>query len=545
MDGTGDPILEGLLRDAFSRRDMLKRLGVLGASAALGGVAARTAGAATSLLEAGTTTLRYSTAQQPRSLDIATNYVTDCAQIAQLINEPLVLLSTNFQMIPVLATYSHPTPLKHVYKLRRGVHFSDGSPLTTEDVVWSLQRHREKKLASEIGTYFANVKTIKATGPNEVTVFMKTPDPAFPYFAIDAFILKKSFAEPQGKNYATVGQKMIGTGPFLLTSFSATGVTLDRNPSYWGHKPVVQKIELSYIKDPQTVKLAMRSGNIDAAFSIQPTDAADYAKIPGVEVIKSAGGLSYFLAFNVEAKPWSDVHVRRAVAHCWDAVGFVKGALRGLGAPSNGMVFPWQWLTIMSLSEQKAFFKSLPKYPFSIAAAKAELAKSSVPKGFSASVSYPSSFTNYGLALQSLAANLKQIGINLTVGEFTPSAWLNYLYGHKNFGMTAVIFGPDYADAYDFLAQSYPSSAAVPQGFNLANYKNPTADRLLNQYKLATTRAKRASTLKQLYRMSATDLPYLGLWYDDAMMAIRKPFTYQGFNPLFYITPWIDYVKQS
>jgi peptide/nickel transport system substrate-binding protein len=543
MDGTGDPIFEALLRDGLSRRDMLKRLGVLGATAALGGTVTRTAGAATSLFEAASTTFRYSVAGQPRSLDVATNYVTDCAQIAQLVNEPLVLLSSNFQMLPRLASYSHPTALKHVYKLRRGVKFSDGSPLTTADVVWSLQRHREKALASEIGTYFASVKTIKATGPNEVTVFMKTPDPAFPYFVIDALILKKSFAEPQGKNYATVGQKMIGTGPFLLTDFSATGVTLDRNPSYWGQKATVEKIEVSYIKDPQTVKLAMSSGSIDAAFGIQPTDAADYSKMSGVNVIKAAGGVSYFLAFNVEAEPWNDVHVRRAVAHCWDGVGFVKGALRGLGAPSNGMVFPWQWLTLMSVSEQKAFFKSLPKYPFSVAAAKTELEKSAHASGFSASVSYPSAFPNYGLALQSLAANLKQIGIKLTVGEFTESAWLNYLYGHKNFGMTAVIFGPDYADAYDFLAQSYPSSAAVPQGFNLANYKNPTADRLLKQYTLATVRAKKASYLKQLYHLSATDLPYLGLWYDDAMMAIRKPFSYSGFNPLFYITPWIDYVK--
>jgi peptide/nickel transport system substrate-binding protein len=245
----------------------------------------------------------------------------------------------------------------------------------------------------------------------------------------------------------------------------------------------------------------------------------------------------------VEAAPWSDVHVRRAVAHCWDGAGFVEGPLKGLGQVSNGMAFPWQWLSVMSPAQVKAYFKSLPKYPFSVAAAKAELAKSSVPNGFSASIGYPSSATNYGLALQSLAANLQQLGIKLTVTEETPSAWLNYLYGHKNFGLTAVIFGPDYADASDFLVQSYLSSAAVPQGFNLANVKVPALDRALKLEASSVSKAKRAHYLKQIYTYSAQQLPYLGLWYDDAVMAVRRPFSYHGFNPLFYVDPWIRYVK--
>jgi peptide/nickel transport system substrate-binding protein len=402
----------------------------------------------------------------------------------------------------------------------------------------------QKALASEIGTYFYKVKSIVITGPDEVTVNMKSPDPAFPYFAIDAVILKKSFAEPLGpKKYGLVGGKMIGTGPYTLASFTTNGIEFTRNPGYWGPKPAIETIKISYIKDPQTVKLAVSGGNLDAAFGIQPTDALDYKKMRGVDTITAAGGVSYFLAFNVEAAPWSDVHVRRAVAHCWDGAGFVEGPLKGLGQVSNGMAFPWQWLSVMSPAQVRAYFKSLPKYPFSIAAAKAELAKSTVPKGFSASISYPSSTTNYGFALQSLAANLQQIGIKLSVSEETPSAWLNYLYGHKNFGMTAVIFGPDYADASDFLVQSYASSAAVPQGFNLANVKVPALDRALTLAAAATSKAQRAKYLKQIYTYSAQQVPYLGLWYDDAIMAIRKPFSYHGFNPLYYVDPWIRYIK--
>jgi peptide/nickel transport system substrate-binding protein len=404
-------------------------------------------------------------------------------------------------------------------------------------------RHTDKSLGSELGTYFGSVKSVAATGPNDVTIRLKAPDPAIPYFVALAYILKKSFAEPLGKKYALAGGKMIGTGSLTLQNFGATGITLVRNPHYWGKRPPVETVKVSYITDPQTQELAMRSGSIDAVFTIQPTDAAAYQKIAGVNVIAKPGGLSYFLSFDVKSEPWSDIHVRRAVAHCWDGAAFVKGPLRGLGQVSNGMVFPWQWRTLLTQSQLNAFFKSLPSYPFSVAAAKAELAKSAVPNGFSATISYPTAFSNYGLALQSIAANLQQIGIKLTVKEATTSQWLNVLYGHTNLGMAAVAYGPDYPDPHDFLSISYVSSAAAKNGFNFANFKNKTVDRLLKLESAATQPAKRAKYMQQIYRISATQLPYLGLWYDDAVMAIRRPFRYTGWTPEFAYEPMLDYLK--
>jgi peptide/nickel transport system substrate-binding protein len=538
MDDARDPLF-----DALTRREVLRRLGVLGAGIALSGTAARAAGAATSSLKATPSAFRFALAAQPRSLDVATNYEVNAIQVMKLVNEPLVVLTPNFQVAPWLATWSHPTPTKHVYKLRRGLRFSDGSALTAADVVWSLQRHTQKALASQIGSYFGGVKSITATGPNEVTVHLSAPDPGFVFFAMDALILKKSFAEPLGKNYGRVGSHMIGTGPFTLTSFSSTDISLARNPTYWGPKPPVDTMRVPYIPNPQAQQLAMRSGSIDAVFSVQPTDAANYQKISNVKVLTSAGGLTYFLAFNLEAEPWNDLHVRRAVAHCWDGPDFVKGALRGLGQVSTGMAFPWQWQSLMSRSQTNSFLKSLPSYPFSISKAKAELSKSKSSKGFSATIAYPSAYPNYGLALQSLAANLQQIGVTLKVNEQTEAAWLNALYGHKGLGMSAIIFGPDYADPHDFIVQTYASSGAVPNAFNLANLKNPSIDRLLKLEAASTSKAKRAQYLKQIYRFSATQLPYLGLWYDDSVMAIRKPFTYQGFNPMFYLDAWVKQLK--
>jgi peptide/nickel transport system substrate-binding protein len=253
----------------------------------------------------------------------------------------------------------------------------------------------------------------------------------------------------------------------------------------------------------------------------------------------------YFVTFDTSKPPFDDIHVRRAVAHCWDGAGFVAGALRGLGEVADGVVFPWQWSSVQTPAQTKSFYRSLPKYPFSIDAAKAELAKSKHASGFSLQTVYNTGFPNEGLALQALAANLAKIGIHVSVKELPTSQWLNMFYAHENLNLYPAAFGPDYVDPNDFLAQLLDSKQAVKNGVNIANYKSPLADKLLATEQGTTNKTKRRAALEQLYRQSLTDLPYLALWYEDLLMAIRKPFTYHGFSAMYFYTPWIYNIRVS
>jgi peptide/nickel transport system substrate-binding protein len=193
----------------------------------------------------------------------------------------------------------------------------------------------------------------------------------------------------------------------------------------------------------------------------------------------------------------------------------------------------------MTSAQTTAFYKRQPHYPFNIAAAKAELAKSSSRKGFSLATVYPTGFENLGLGLQTLAANLQQIGVKLSIKEVPASDWLNVLYGHKDIEFQTIIFGADYVDPNDFLDICLNSANAKPNAFNIANYKNPTVDRLLQREKGTTVKSVRRKALQQIYTIANTDLPYYGLWYENLSMAIRKPFTYHSFSALYYYTPWI------
>jgi peptide/nickel transport system substrate-binding protein len=460
------------------------------------------------------------------------------------VNEPLLMLDVNGRLIPWLATsWSNPSPLRYVYKIRKGVKFSDGSPLTAHDVAYSLGRNLVKSLGSQISSFYTNVKAVKVTGPDEVTVFLAKPDISVAStLPVLTLIVKESVVKPLGKNYARPGAKMVGTGPFLLNTYNASTTTFDRNPGYWGKRPPVEHIQFTYLKDTQTLELAVRNGSLDGTFSLASTDYPAYKKMPAVSV-QGTIGLVYFLTFDTSTKPFNDIHARRAVAHCWNGAGFVKGPLHGLGEVATGMVFPWQWSSVQTPQQTKAFYKRQPKYPFSIAAAKAELAKSSSPNGFSLSTVYPTGYENLGLGLQTLAANLQQIGIKLSIKEVPVNDWLNALYGHKNLELFPIIFGADYVDPNDFLDVLMNSVNAKANAFNTANYRNPKVDALLAKEKGSTNKAVRRKALEQVYTTLNTDLPYFGLWYEDLLMAIRKPFTYSGFSAMYYYTPWVYHIK--
>ena len=191
--------------------------------------------------------------------------------------------------------------------------------------------------------------------------------------------------------------------------------------------------------------LAMRSGEIQGTFKVPFPQIAQYKQLPGVNVQTASAETPGYLSLDVSDPPFSDIHVRRAIAYAVNQAGMVHAVLNGYGSPAPTMPPPQQWGDVMSPSKVAAFYKTIPKYPFNLAKAKAELAKSSVPHGFTANITYPNSSPELGEALQILAQDLKQIGITLNVKEIPHSQWVNVFYVHHNpLGPQVGEWTPDY-----------------------------------------------------------------------------------------------------
>lgn len=493
-------------------------------------------------------TLNWGVGATIRSLDLAHSFDTNSSIVQNLGMETLTTFTNDQKIAPLLAeSYSQPDPMRYVYKIRAGVKFWDGSPLTADDVVFSLNRNIDPKVSSQVGGYYANVKSIEATGPLEVTLHMSNPDPVFASAAIYTPITSKAFATAQGSKFGTAAGSTItvmGTGPYQYTSFEADkGVSAVRFEGYWGQKPVVKNINLKFITDAQTLQLAYRSGEVDGVFSVPLAQSEQWASIAHSRMTFKPGMIVWALCMDVTKAPFSDIHVRRAFAYACDRKGIVSALLHGHGQPATSLVPPEQWVNLLTPDKVTELYSKIQDYPFDISKAKAELAQSSVPSGFSTSIKVLNSAVYYQQAMLNHSQNLKQIGINMDVQSVTSDAWLNHLYAH-DLPLQFLGYYPDYPDPWDYPAITYPSSAAVPNQFNISNYKNPTVDALIKDQATASN-AQRATDLGQLMVISNQDLPYYAMWWEDDAMVIHDKFIYNGFNGMYYNQMWAGNIRSA
>jgi peptide/nickel transport system substrate-binding protein len=485
-------------------------------------------------------TLTWALPAPPTSLDMFSDFSTTSDTVINLISDGLVSLN-DLKLQPDLATsWKAVSPTKYVYTLRQNVKFSDGKPVTTADVIYSLERNTGPKTESQTASHLSHLKSIYASGPGQVTMTLTQPDSTWPYDPLFAPIVEKSLAESEGSKYGAPGTKIVGTGPYMVKSFSAsTGITLVRNPYYWGKKPPIKTITFSYISDPQTLALAMRSGEIDGTFAIPTDSAKQFTGLPDTSMITAPGLSVASLSFDMSEKPWNDIHVRKAFAYAWDAPVFTSSVLHGYASPAVAVEEPQDWTSVASPAQVSQYYAQIPTYPYSLAKARQELKESSDPNGFSASISYPQTDPDLGEALQALAQNLSQIGIKLAVHEIPEQQWLSVITGHKNLGLEVVTWYPDYPDPSDLILSQYPSSHAIPNQYNLANFKDPAVDNLINQELASTSKTVRAKDMAEVMKIVGAQAPDLYLYWPKTIMAIRKPFGYTGYDGFYDAEQWI------
>ena len=171
-----------------------------------------------------------------------------------LMCESLLRQAPGGALEPGLATVSNPSPTTMVFTLRPGVKFWDGHPVTSADVVYSLDRQMNPRLGGFNVADFSRVASVTATSPSQVTIKLKQPD----YWlegelaSIPGIVIEKSFAEKQGKNYGTPAGSIMCTGAYMFKSWTpGVGVVAVRNPHYWNPSvhPLVGQITLKGVPD--------------------------------------------------------------------------------------------------------------------------------------------------------------------------------------------------------------------------------------------------------------------------------------------------------
>ncbi|MFL9891867.1 ABC transporter substrate-binding protein [Paraburkholderia sp. RL17-383-BIF-A] len=356
-----------------------------------------------------------------------------------------------------------------VVKLRNGVQFHDGKALAPADVVYSIMRHKDPATASKAKTLADQIKEVKATGPNEVTITLEGPNADLPVIlATSHFQIIKDGT----KDFKTA----IGTGPFKVKEFSPGVRTVGvRNEKYWKPgMPHLDEIELIGIGDESARVNALLSGDVQLINAVSPRSTTQIKGAGGFSVLETKTGLYTDLVVRDEGGITGNDDFRRGMMYLQDREQMRRAIFQGYGTIGNDQPID---------PTNKYYLAGLPQRTFDPDKAKFHFQKAKVGSAPIQIFASPAAEGSVEMAmfLQQVAP---QAGLNLQVSRVPADGyWSNHWMKHP-LGFGNVNARPS-ADV--IFTQFFKSDAP----WNEANWKSPKFDQLLLQARGEPDDAKR------------------------------------------------------
>lgn len=393
--------------------------------------------------------------------------------------------------------------LTWTFTLRPGLKFSDGTALTSADVVASLNRDRTNP--ANVWSFFAQpVKSVTAPDASTVVVKLKQPYPYLPTILAESGF---SILPAVQLKHATSVTKPISAGPYMIQSWNGgSTATFVANPNYWGPKPVIKTVKFTTITDFNTSLAELKTGQVSIAeglpMSIQP---------------QLTGGLQYKLQqmygfygfpFNDDKPPFNNVNVRKAVSLALDRQQINQVIWRGLAHPMSSF-----WPNTMT------GYNSSISTARNVAGAKKLLAGTSCAHGCTIQLDISPILGGWASQLAQVAAsNLSDIGIRVNITSLTASEYNNDVILHQRYQMS-LAFLYDYAN----IPVGMLEYAALPGSFFRGFYSNWQDPRLgaAIEHASQVTGPGKAAALAEINTLFMQDMPYATVATDNDLWAQR------------------------
>ncbi len=479
-------------------------------------------------------------ATEPSSIDPQFSRTGNNQMTAELIFGRLVEFGPNLELSPGLATsWEALDDTTWQINLREGVTFHDGSPLTADDVMFSLERTDEvPNSPAPFSDMVSNIAAMDKVDDLTFKITTRTPAPRLIEDIGRVFIVSKTAAEGATSEDFNSGQVTIGTGPYVFESWTP-GETLQIQAydGYWGEKPDFADVDVRFISNDAARVAALLSGEVDLIDAVPPTDVPRLSETEGIRVISAASGRVVYLGLSMrfdEApevtdldgnplgdNPFRDARVRKAVSHMIDRALLVDRILGGSGVPA-GQLVP----NVLGGHAQ-----GLEPDPYDPEKAKQLLAEAGYPDGFGITV-YSSNNRLPGDADvgQALGQMLARGGLQVNGIRTLP----------YNIYAKAASAG-DYSVFVFSLGSSTPSSAPNLMGlihshdkatgkgpFNRVRYANAHFDAALEAAMQEFDTEKRNELLADATRLAFAETPIVPLYWQKVHWAMKDEIAYDG-----------------
>ncbi|HSJ93941.1 MAG TPA: ABC transporter substrate-binding protein [Gaiellaceae bacterium] len=444
----------------------------------------------------------------------------------------------DFETIPGLAESwdGSEDGLTWTYTLREGLLWSDGEPLTADDVVFTINRAREEAWLN----YDSTVANITASAPDERTVVLESsvPDPKLP--TMDVYILPEHIWGELGPREITRydGLDGVGSGPFTIAELRRGEFwRLEANENYWAGRPTIDEVVFRLFNNTDAMVAALTAGEIDAAHYVPEGSFQQLSETEGIETIEGQQGGFDELAVNggdglADPHPaLLDLRVRQAVAHAIDEETIIDRVLEGLGSPSEAMSPSANPEWIPEIPDEERFDFDLDRarelldeggYEDTDGDGIREMPGGGEPLDFVFAVRTESQ-TAPGIA-EFVSGWLEEIGIRVTQRPMNDSRLLEVV-GRGNYDM--FVWGwvpfvdPDPMLSY-FKCDQIASDPEDPTNYyNDANLCDPEYDRLYEEQKVELDHERRVEIVHEMLRRFYSHAVYHVLYLSPDLQAYR------------------------
>jgi peptide/nickel transport system substrate-binding protein len=403
-----------------------------------------------------------------------------------------------------------PDGTVYTFAIRQGVTFHDGSPMTMDDVVFSLERVFDPK-GSGYSFLFGVVDGVTAVDDTRVQIALKEPfTPLLDNLNVfPASIVPKALVEPDPEAFA---QNPVGTGPFKLQEFAkGRHVHLVKHEEYWKpDRPHVDEVFIPYVTDDNTRILKVQGAEVDAAVAIpyaqiDQLDAQDDIDVQIEPLFRFDG-----MWLNHDEPPLDDVKVRQALNYATDKEAMLKSIFFDKVEIANHM-----------MPKMRYWREDVAAYEYDPERAQSLIAESKAAGGFTLPIVIPTG----DVIIQQIAQIVKEsyagIGVtveitNLDIGTaYTNFSSFNYTAG-ANWYITSDVPGPD-----ELAAIQFDFSAASGTKSFFTNYNNPRATELVQEAGRSDD-ATREQLFGELQQLVMDDAVLVALFFTPARAALRS-----------------------
>jgi peptide/nickel transport system substrate-binding protein len=524
------------LRQAWtSRRGFLKlaagSAGAAALTAALGGpseAATKRILPGLYVLAQDATTVTYGLEGDVRGLEPALSYDFTANPVVCNISEGLMMFTPEGGLEPLIAeAFEQPDELTYVYTLRDGVVFSDGSPVTIDDVIASIARVRDPEVAGPLAwMYDVPEATVERTDDKTITITLATPSALFRFVTATTagHIIPAAAIEQFGLDLL---RNPVGTGPYQLANWAAgSEIVLEKNPNYWQEgKPYFDRFIYKIVEEGTTRVTGLKNDELNIVAQLPPDQIEAVMGFENVNFQEVVGYTINIMALRTDQPPFDDVNIRKAISYATPLQAIMENIVGVIGIQSRNTTVPPNMPGSAS--------ELLEPVPYDLEKAKELMAASSMPDGFSTRLHV--SAPNDVWVPQSIAVQeaLRELNIDVEIVQYPYADFITLQQAGDYDGIMNFQWGADFPDAAGNLLPLFLSTNVPPQN-NHFYYNNPEVDRLLNESESELDQEVRLELLTEAQKLISEDQPAIFLEHFKWFLPMSATLTGYTLSPLWY-----------